>query len=330
MQKIINVIFRIDIDTGLKAGTGHLARSLTIKNEIFLNRNKYRCFFLFKDLNQSKKLISKYQKKDLIIYNNNFKEKLKFISKNDIFIFDTPFGIDNRMKKFIENKKCIKTLLIDDVNKPNLNKAIIFNGIKYLKKKLTNKKNKIFQGTKYILLNKIFAKHKSVNLKNEILIGSGGTDKKHNLIKIINVVKKLKDLKFLVIVGEAVDKNNPVNKIKCSNIRLLKKKNNLYKYYLRVKGCILSGGIMMFESLALGKKTFVLETYKHQKKSIDFFEKKKLVIKIGVDNKLYKNKLLMGLNKIQNINTSSKNKYIDGKALLRLKKIINREFLSNV
>ena len=52
MQKIINVIFRIDIDTGLNAGTGHLARSLTIKNEIFLNRNKYRCFFLFKDLNQ--------------------------------------------------------------------------------------------------------------------------------------------------------------------------------------------------------------------------------------------------------------------------------------
>lgn len=86
----------------------------------------------------------------------------------------------------------------------------------------------------------------------------------------------------------------------------------------------------MFESLALGKKTFVLETYKHQKKSIDFFEKKKLVIKIGVDNKLYKNKLLKGLNKIQNIDTSSKNKYIDGKALLRLKKIINREFLSNV
>ena len=171
MQKIINVIFRIDVDTGFRAGTGHLVRSLNIKKEVFSNKNKFRCFFLFKDLDKSKQIISKYQKKDLIIYKKDIEKKLKFISKSDIFIFDTPFGIDHRMKKFLENKQCKKILLIDDLNKPNLDKAIIFNGIKFLKKKLMHKRNLIFQGTKYILLKKEFANYKSVKLKNEILIG---------------------------------------------------------------------------------------------------------------------------------------------------------------
>ena len=146
----------------------------------------------------------------------------------------------------------------------------------------------------------------------------------------MNAVKKFKNLKFLVVVGQAVDKKNPIYKVKNTNIKLLCNRNDLYKYFLRVKGCIVSGGIMMFESLALGKKTYAFQTYKHQKQSINFFEKKKLVTKIGVDNKLFKNKLLKELIEIQNLNIYSKNKYIDGKALLRLKKIIKQKFLNNV
>ena len=74
-------------------------------------------------------------------------------------------------------------LLIDDLNKPKNKNAIIFNDIKNLKKKLPKScARKIYQGFKYILLDEIYSKKKNVKVKNEVIIGSGGTDSKHNLI----------------------------------------------------------------------------------------------------------------------------------------------------
>ena len=62
MQKVINVIFRIDVDNGLKAGTGHLKRSTIIKKNLFFNKKKFKCFYLYKNLKDTKKIISIYKK----------------------------------------------------------------------------------------------------------------------------------------------------------------------------------------------------------------------------------------------------------------------------
>ena len=331
MQKIINVVFRIDVDNGLKAGTGHLKRSIIIKKNLFLNKKKFKCFYLYKNLKNSKKIISKYQRKNLILYNEVFEEKLKFLKKKDIFIFDTPYGLDNRLNNFLKKNNYKRIVLIDDLNKPKNKSAIVFNGIKYFRKKLPKSgAKKIYQGFKYILLDEIYSKRKKVKLRNEILIGSGGTDNKHNLIKILNKIEKFKKFKFLVIIGDGVNKNNPINKIKLKNVKLLKNVKNLFKYYIRVKACIISGGIMMFEALALNKKILVHQMYNHQKNSINFFLKKNFLTKIGENKRLFINKLYYELNNLNNTKNMYHNNIIDGKAIFRLKKIIKREFLKNV
>ena len=186
-------------------------------------------------------------------------KKIKIFKKRTYLYLIHLMGqiIDNNFKE--NNYKRI--VLIDDLNKPKNKSAIVFNGIKYLGKNYPNQVQKIYQGFKYILLDEIYSKKKNVKVKNEVIIGSGGTDSKHNLIKILNTVKKFEQFKFLVIIGDGVKRDNPINKIKFKNVKLLKNEKNLYKYYIRAKACIISGGIMMFEALALNKKILVHQMY---------------------------------------------------------------------
>ena len=134
-------------------------------------------------------------------------------------------------------------------------------------------------------------------------------------------LKNLNNLS-LVIIGDGVKRDNPINKIKFKNVKLLKNVTNLYKYYIRAKACIISGGIMMFEALALNKKILVYQMYDHQKKSVNFLLKKRLVTKIGENKRLFTNKLLFELSNLNNSEINYRNKIIDGKAVLRIKKLL--------
>ena len=95
--------------------------------------------------------------------------------------------------------------------------GIIFNGIYFLKKKNERyfKNLKIYQGLKYLILNKVYQSKvkKIVNLKN-IIISSGGADSKNMLVTLTKMVENLKTYqKIFVIVGPGVKKNNPIFKI---------------------------------------------------------------------------------------------------------------------
>ena len=83
----------------------------------------------------------------------------------------------------------------------------------------------------------------------------------------------------------------------------------------------------MFESLAFKKITYVYQSYFHQSYAIKELVKKKLIIKIGENKKIFKKKILSLLNK--NIKDKQAGKkftndksYVDTKGYLRIKKII--------
>ena len=124
-----NLIFRLDLDSGKYAGTGHFTR---IKKIYYFLKKKYpsiNFIFLYKKLENSKSMLNTFIKKNHVIFNNSFDQKLNFIDKNDIILCDTPFGVDDSLNKFIIKKKISRVVLIDDLNKPKINNCTIINGI---------------------------------------------------------------------------------------------------------------------------------------------------------------------------------------------------------
>ena len=79
-------------------------------------------------------MLNSLSRKNHIIFDKNFENKLSFVKKNDIILCDTPFGIDQDLKKFITSKNLKKIILIDDLNKPLIKNCTIINGIIYFKK----------------------------------------------------------------------------------------------------------------------------------------------------------------------------------------------------
>ena len=315
-----NIIFRVDADNGKNAGTGHFTRILKIQKYFQSRKKIYNYIILHKQLNKSKEIFKNFKNK--IIFKKNFESKLKFVNTNDFLIVDTPYGIDHSLKNFCEKKNLKKVLLIDDINKPKMKNCIIFNGIKYFKKKLINKRN-IFQGEKYILLDKQYSIKLKKKPKFQVLISSGGTDNKNILFKICKFIIKNFNLKILVILGSQIKKGNPILTFKHKNVFLINKPNSLYKYFNNCKISIVTGGITMFESLATKKPTLVYESFSHQKFSISYCIKKKFVDKIGENKKLFKKKLYK-LIKVYLKTDKLKNNDIDGKGFGRLQLILKK------
>ena len=322
-----NLIFRLDVDNGRFAGTGHFKRIQIIYDFLKRKYTKLNFYFLYKNLINSKNTLDQLTKKKHIIYDKNFKKKLTFINKEDILICDTPFGIDSVIKKFVQKKKIYKVLLLDDLNRPKLEKCTIINGIKSFKAKIkSNNTVRIYSGVKYILLDKLYS-NTSINKKNKkftILLTLGGTDLGNNLYKILSILIKIPNIKILVIVGSQIKKNSQIFKIKNKKIKFVFNKKNLYKYYCNSTISITAGGISMFESVALNKPTLVFQTHEHQKYAIQYLLKKNSIIKIGSRGKVQKKKLYKIINLfIQNkIKLYPNNASIDGMGYNRILKII--------
>ena len=66
-----NIIFRVDVDQGNRVGTGHLIRILKIYKEL-KNKKKLAFYVLSKSNELSKKIITKFFKKNIFLINKNF------------------------------------------------------------------------------------------------------------------------------------------------------------------------------------------------------------------------------------------------------------------
>ena len=327
---MINLIFRLDLDSGRYAGTGHFKRVEMIYKYLKKKYPNIKFFFLYKKLTNSKKLLNSLSKKNHIIFTEKFENKLSFVKENDIIICDTPFGIDKNLKNFISQKNLKKIILIDDLNKPKIDSCTIINGIIYFKKKLVKTENtKLYQGLNYILLDKNYIP-KKIGHSNKlftILVCLGGTDLKDNLINITNILNKLPKLKILLIIGSQIKNNNKIfNLAKNKNIIFLKGKKNIYKYFCQANICLTAGGISMFESVSLKKPTLVYQTHDHQKYAINYLAKKKLIHLIGKKNKIYKNNIIKLLNYYSKTKKNKiNNSIMDNKNYYRIMNILKKE-----
>jgi spore coat polysaccharide biosynthesis predicted glycosyltransferase SpsG len=323
-----NILFKCETDSGKYAGTGHLKRSIQVLGMIKRKfKSRFNYIFLFKKLNHTENILKKNLSEKFIIYKNNLEKKLNFLKPNDIIINDTPKGLGNNFSKILFKKNIKKIIVFDDIKKYKNSNITYINSISFFKKKISG--SNVFQGTKYLLINRK-NKNKNKNKRNKdlkILISTGGADYKNILQKIILLIKDIENLNLTVLIGSGVKSNNPIFKIKKKNIKILKNVKNVENLFEKNDISIITGGLIMFESLAFKKITYVYQSYFHQSYAIKELVKKKLIIKIGENKKIFKKKILSLLNK--NIKDKQAGKkftndksYVDTKGYLRIKKII--------
>jgi spore coat polysaccharide biosynthesis predicted glycosyltransferase SpsG len=327
------IFFRVDGDSGNNAGLGHIYRSLKIYFFLKSNFNReYNFIFLMKNYDIGKKIIKNLTNERIIIFNNIKNVKFK---KSDVVIIDT-LGAERKLLKKIYSANVKKIICFDETNVNKFSKGIIVNGIYFAKKKIFSKSKllKIYQGPKYLILNDEFSKNKKISKfkkKINVLVSSGGADKKSFLYKTTSILKNIPNFNLIVLVGNGVKKSNLIYKFKKkNNIKLVINTKNVKKYLDSADITFVSGGTVMFESISCGKITFVCKTYDHQKYAINYFKKKKLIKYIGPVINLQKKKIIKSLKNLNELKENNKInfykaiKLIDGKGLFRVNAIIKK------
>tara|TARA_B100000700_G_scaffold84575_1_gene95218 strand:- start:2709 stop:3716 length:1008 start_codon:yes stop_codon:yes gene_type:complete len=327
-----SIYFRVDGDDGTKIGLGHAYRCLKIYDSLKkIYKRNLNYYFLMKNYQIGKKLIKSSTGEKIINLDKIKISNIKF-NKSDVLIIDT-LGVEKQLLNYAHKRNLNKIISFEETNTKLFKRGIIINGIYFAKKTLKKTKNvKIFQGTKYIVLDKAFSTkkrnlHDSKNLK--IIVSSGGGDKKNFLYKISLALKKIPNILIYIIIGKGVEKKNPIFKLKkFKKFKFISYKKNIFRYFQNSHLAFVSGGTVMFESICSGKKTFVCKTYENQKYAIKYFKNKKLISYLGDINSLKEGKVL---NKFKNTNYLretgtywfKKRIYeIDGKGLIRIKKIL--------
>jgi len=327
------IFFRVDGDSGNNAGLGHIYRSLKIY--FFLKSNFYRKYnfvFLMKNYDIGKKIIKSLTNERIILFNNINRIQFK---KTDVVIIDT-LGAEKKLLKIIYSANVKKIICFDETNIKKFFKGVVINGIYFPKKKILSKSKilKIYQGPKYLILNEEFSKNKKISKfkkKTNILISSGGADKKSFLYKAVRILKNIPNFNLIVLIGIGVNKSNLIFKLKKqNNIKLINNTKNVKKYFDSADITFVSGGTVMWESVSCGKITFVCKTYDHQKYAINYFRKKDLIKYVGSVHSLKKRKIYNDLENLNELRNDNKKKFykaiklIDGKGLFRVNAIIKK------
>lgn len=323
------ILFRCDAGKVKKIGTGHLFRSIFIAKILKkkLNLKNKEIKFLIKS-NKKYKIASK-------ILNEN---KLQFISFNEKFLKENSLSeietlkknkakiliIDNWSKIELKTIKKIKNyfkkiILIDDRSNHNyidlrINSLVGKNiSIKnqrsfknlilpsYEKKDLINKKPK-------------FKK----NIKN-VFINLGGWDKNYYTKLILDIIKSF-DLDLNVYLSSHVKKTRSIKFKKIKIIYFPKK--NFYEKLVNSDVSIVSGGLVMFDSLFFRIPTICLPQDKDQyfnAKRVNYFNAN-LIIKPKNIKKSFE----------YNFNSLYKNNTLRKKLIKNSKKIVKIRDMKNV
>ena len=135
------------------------------------------------------------------------------------------------------------------------------------------------------------------------------------ILKILNILKKNDDIKFLIPIGPEF-KSSQIKKFKkYKNVKLFYKIKNSLSLIDKCDLSIVSGGLTMFESLIAKKPTFVVQTSTNQKFAIDYFHKKKIITY---------------LRKVQNLNINPINYYLKNKKKLEILHFKNEKIIEKI
>lgn len=303
-------------------GTGHLRRFLTVKQ----NFKNYKFIVLIKLEIGTKRIIKKFSDElgltEIIYYKNDLLNKIKTthtILESENYIFDCK-NIDEEIYLYLKkNNKYI--VVFDDTSSYVSNYADLLIDANIHKKSF--KKNQLF-GENYIIFNKkIYNLNRQKRTNNRkiknIFVCFGGTDPHGIVFRFLNICSYLKEYNFFIFT------NHKLNSI-TANVNLISDTELMPEYMLKSDLGIISGGIMLYESLYLGLPVIVINQNQDQQLNCKYFINQGLLEDAIIYTELTDNNLINRIKNIDNdynkrvkISKKSMNK-IDGKGIRRLKK----------
>ncbi len=273
------IIFYVKADRGIKYGFGHIYRCNHIYEKL---KKSYKCHFF---VNKNKYIVN-YLNKRRLHYSFITKKNSNFVSSidsNTILIVDIFKKVDKNFLNIINSKPLKKIIFFDNLQKLKSN-IIRINPICFTHPKLIYNNDNYYGGLKYFIFPKFFKKKRNSNKNNKtIFFSSGGSDKRNITSKFLEKFFSMSsEYKFNVLVGPGFSNQQIRKLIKINKkIKIFKDVKNISTLINKCELAITTGGIVMFECIALKIPTFAIKNYEHQIYNISYFKKRKCVSYIG-------------------------------------------------
>jgi spore coat polysaccharide biosynthesis predicted glycosyltransferase SpsG len=314
---------------------GHIVRTLSLAK--LLKKQGHKIIFLSRNFTESISLIKKYlfTVKSLNCSQKYHLTPLKEIIKKekvDIIVHDFQDTSLAYMQNLRKTDRPLKLINFDDLS-PGRKLADI-----NIDANLPSRKNSLY-GPKYIILREDFAKKYTRKTKarvKKILITLGGSDPNNFTEKILNILlkEKLSLYKFTILLGPGFKNKTTIKKMLKNNKNFSIQENvsttKFISLTLENDLCLASGGITMYELACLGIPAIILCQAEHENKNAKLFHNKGIVKNLGPGSKISAQKLLKIIytldknKKLREKMSLAGKKYVDGKGLKRIIKIINK------
>lgn len=291
------LVIRVDGDSGRESGMGHVYRSLAYARLLLAKRPGVDIYFLMRNFPEG---ILKVKQEGHHILTlpitpsiRDYRRCLQQL-RPKVLVIDTLGSTEEIIQAAREHSAAIISL--DDLNPSAYKADIIINGILWATEWLPNRQGEayIYQGIEYLQLREQFADANRVNREispmiQEILISTGGADGREftpQLIEAIAGINFKHNIKVNVIVGPAFKKKASIEKSIRSNsgkskFNIIENTQEMARLLLKADLALVTGGTVMFESVACGTPSIVLCSYEHQVPQADWFATQGAIRNLG-------------------------------------------------
>jgi spore coat polysaccharide biosynthesis predicted glycosyltransferase SpsG len=333
------LVVRVDGDSGKSSGMGHVYRSLAYVGLLLKRQPSLNICFLMRSFPEG---IAKVQQEGYAVLTlpieptlgdfNHYLQKLK----PRVLVIDT-LGSSVEIIQAARQNPSTRIITLDDLNETAYEADIIINGILWATQWLPNRRGyaRIYQGIEYLELRTQFtdanASYREIapNIQR-ILISTGGADDRNFTPQLIDIVAGVPfehEVMVNVIVGPAF-KNKALMKecIEGKNGRpsfsVIENPHEMARFFLQADLALVTGGTVMFESVACGTPTIVLCSYEHQVPQATWLADKDVIENLGFfPNSIEGKKLEPAITAIDHNIDRRRHMCLKGKAIIDAKGI---------
>jgi len=323
--------------TEIAKGYGNLYRCITLSES--LKKMGLEIFFI---ITKNTKASSELKQRKLSFvtipnYHSKIKESEKIskllVSKKAQTIIIDMREYGEKISKAL-NKKGVKVILLDDAWCKNAYADLIFNGTfikKYLHYNKINKDVQLFLGSKYLIANNEFLRHRKkiheIHDKKiyHVVISMGGSDHRSLTSFVLNSIYAIPNIDITVVIGPFFKQRSKITKIskKTKNVTTLISPKKIWKIFQKADIVISNAGSTLFELAIMRVPTLCIPAEKHQVPYMEGFISRGFAINLGKPHPIIHDRIKNQLITVLNNKSIRKNMYlaggemIDGKGLSR-------------
>ena len=273
-------------------GLGHIFRCLSLAEQLKFNQ----LFFALEDFGGAQKIIRKEGHQNIFKLGKDIgvaadirtTSRIIHKEKVDILIVDKYNVSQKYLKKLIKH---VKVVLVSDLKNIDFPADLVINGFIGFENKIVKNRfgTKCLLGPAYQILSNNFLK-KTPKMRNFDLLATFGGFDENNIIETL--LKELLHfrgkIRTKIILGPATKKTSKIRSFEKklgNSIKIIQHTDNMFKEMADSKNGLCAGGITTYEFAALKIPFVIICQVKHQLKTAQEWNKRKLAHNMGLFNK---------------------------------------------